>query len=462
MFRFLFDIDTWQELKESLTKNKLRTVITMIGVWWGILLLIGLLGSAKGIENKFSVQFGDYATNSVFIWGQSTSMAFKGYQEGRFPRLKFSHLEKIKNQVRGIKFLLPRNARDAQVVRGVQYASFTMSGDFPLLDQIQKKNLIAGRFINQSDINESKKVAVISDDVFKQLFDADEDAIGDFIKINEINYTVVGVFEQGDFDFGGQLHIPFTTFQKVYNQGDNIGWITVTGENGFDIRQLEKDVKLVLKNLNYVHPDDNRAFGSFNLGELFERFEGFLMGMQFLTWFVGIATLIAGVFAIGNILLITVKERTKEIGIRRAIGATPFEIKRQIVIESIFLTIIAGIFGIYPPAFVAQVVAFAFGLAASSIFPALIMGIFSKRINSSGAITGMITGLLFTLSYIIFFKFIAPDFNNSDYWFLGISPEGIGIIGMLVNFFFAIAISLITKAPPEEIKNLVDKIRQPG
>ena len=367
MFRFLFDIDTWQELKESLTKNKLRTVITMIGVWWGILLLIGLLGSAKGIENKFSVQFGDYATNSVFIWGQSTSMAFKGYQEGRFPRLKFSHLEKIKNQVRGIKFLLPRNARDAEVVRGVQYASFTMSGDFPLLDQIQKKNLIAGRFINQSDINETKKVAVISEDVFKQLFDADEEAIGDFIKINEISYKVVGVFEQGDFDFGGQLHIPFTTFQKVYNQGDNIGWITVTGEDGFDIRQLEKDVKLVLKNLNYVHPDDNRAFGSFNLGELFERFEGFLMGMQFLTWFVGIATLIAGVFAIGNILLITVKERTKEIGIRRAIGATPFEIKRQIVIESIFLTIIAGIFGIISGGWILIAMDYSFGSGPDSV-----------------------------------------------------------------------------------------------
>ena len=367
MFRFLFDIDTWQELKESLTKNKLRTVITMIGVWWGILLLIGLLGSAKGIENKFSVQFGDYATNSVFIWGQSTSMAFKGYQEGRFPRLKFSHLEKIKNQVRGIKFLLPRNARDAQVVRGVQYASFTMSGDFPLLDQIQKKNLIAGRFINQSDINETKKVAVISDDVFKQLFDADEEAIGDFIKINEISYKVVGVFEQGDFDFGGQLHIPFTTFQKVYNQGDNIGWITVTGEDGFDIRQLEKDVKLVLKNLNYVHPEDNRAFGSFNLGELFERFEGFLMGMQFLTWFVGIATLIAGVFAIGNILLITVKERTKEIGIRRAIGATPFEIKRQIVIESIFLTIIAGIFGIISGGWILIAMDYSYGGGPDSV-----------------------------------------------------------------------------------------------
>ena len=367
MFRFLLDIDTWQELKESLTKNKLRTVITMIGVWWGILLLIGLLGSAKGIENKFSVQFGDYATNSVFIWGQSTSKAFKGYQQGRSPRLKFSQLEKIKNQVKGIKFLLPRNARQARVVRGVQYAYFTLSGDFPLLDQIQKKDLIAGRFINQSDIDDSKKVVVISDEVYKQLFDANESAIGDFIKINDINHKVVGLFESGDFDFGGELHIPFSTFQNVYNQGDNIGWITVTGENGFDIRQIEKDVKLVLKNLNYVHPDDNRAFGSFNLGELFERFEGFLMGMQFLTWFVGIATLIAGVFAIGNILLITVKERTKEIGIRRAIGATPFEIKRQIVLESIFLTLIAGILGIISGGWILIAVDYAYGSGPNSV-----------------------------------------------------------------------------------------------
>ena len=367
MFRFLFDKDTWQELRESLTKNKLRTIITMIGVWWGILLLIGLLGSAKGIENKFSVQFGDYATNSVFIWGQTTSKAFKGFQQGRYPGLKLSQLEKIKNQVKGIKFLLPRNARDAQVVRGVQYDNFGITGDFPLLDEIQKKNLIRGRFIDQLDINDSKKVAVISDDVYKQLFAVDENAIGEFIKINDISYKVVGVFEQGDFDFGGDLHIPFTTFQKVYNQGDNIGWITVTGEQGFEIRQIEKDVKLALKNLNYVHPDDNRAFGSFNLGELFDRFEGFLKGMQFLTWFVGIATLIAGVFAIGNILLITVKERTKEIGIRRAIGATPFEIKRQIILESIFLTIIAGIFGIISGGWILIALDYAYGSGPDSI-----------------------------------------------------------------------------------------------
>tara|TARA_B100001175_G_C19468270_1_gene620311 strand:+ start:58 stop:1296 length:1239 start_codon:yes stop_codon:yes gene_type:complete len=346
MFRFLFDIDTWQELSESLTKNKIRTIITMIGVWWGILLLIALLGSARGIENKFNVQFGDYATNSVFIWGQSTSKPFKGYQEGRAPRLKFSHLDKIKNNVQGIKVLLPRNQRQTQVVRGILYAGFGVIGDFPLLDKVQKKNLTNGRFINQNDIDQNKKVAVISTDAYEQLFEKDENAIGEYIEIDDINYKVVGVFKQGDFDFGGQIHIPFTTFQKVYNQGDNIGWIMVTGEEGYDILKVEKDVKLVLKNLNYVHPDDNRAFGSFNLGELFKRFEGFLLGMQFLTWFVGIATLIAGVFAIGNILLITVKERTKEIGIRRAIGATPFEIRRQIVLESVVLTTIAGILGI--------------------------------------------------------------------------------------------------------------------
>ena len=367
MFRFLFDIDTWQELSESLTKNKIRTVITMVGVWWGILLLIALLGSARGIENKFNVQFGDYATNSVFIWGQSTSMPFKGYQEGRVPRLKFSHIEKIRNNVQGIKFLLPRNSRDAQVVRGISYAGFGVIGDFPLLDKIQKKNMKSGRFLNQNDIEQTKKVAVISTDAYEQLFEKGENAIGEYIEIDDISFKVIGVFKQGDFDFGGQIHIPFTTFQKVYNQGDNIGWMTVTGQDGYDILQVEKDVKLTLKNLNFVHPDDNRAFGSFNLGELFKRFEGFLLGMQFLTWFVGIATLIAGVFAIGNILLITVKERTKEIGIRRAIGATPFEIRRQIVLESVVLTTIAGILGIISGGWILMAVDAAVGQGPDSV-----------------------------------------------------------------------------------------------
>jgi putative ABC transport system permease protein len=232
------------------------------------------------------------------------------------------------------------------VVRKFLSGNFTVAGDYPLFDKVQKKKMLNGRFINQNDIDDNKKVAVISEDIYKQLFNKDEQAIGEYIEINSINFTVIGVFEQGNIGMGDQIHIPFTTFQQIYNQGEQIGFMMITGKPEFDILQIEEDAKLLLRNLHRVHPEDKRAFGSFNLGEQFARVTGFLTGMQFLTWFVGIATLIAGVFAIGNILLITVKERTKEIGVRRALGATPFEIKRQIVVEAVFLTLVAGIMGI--------------------------------------------------------------------------------------------------------------------
>lgn len=348
MFRFLFDRDTWQEVSDSLSKNKLRSILTMVGVWWGILLLIGLLGSARGLENSFNRLFGSFATNSVFVWGQSTSMPFKGFQEGKQVRLTLSDAKKIEENVEGIEFVLPRNQTRATVTRNFLSGSFQMAGDYPLLDQLQKKKLIHGRFINQNDIDDNKKVVAISEDAYKQLFVKDELAIGEYVEINSINFKVVGLFENGNVNMGPStdMHIPFTTFQQIYNRGDRIGWLMITGKPEFDIRQIEEDAKLLLKNLNNIHPEDKRAFGSFNLGKEFAKITGFLTGMQFLTWFVGIATLIAGVFAIGNILLITVKERTKEIGVRRALGATPFEIKRQIVVEAVFLTLVAGIFGI--------------------------------------------------------------------------------------------------------------------
>jgi len=349
MIKFLFDRDTWQEVIDSMSKNKLRTIITMVGVWWGILLLIALLGAARGIENSFNRQFSDFATNSMFIWGQSTSKPFKGFQEGRFVRLKLSDARRLQENIEGIEFVVPRNQRSSFVVRNMLSGTFGIAGDYPLLDVVQKKKLVKGqgRFINQTDMDNNRKVAVISEDIYKQLFEKDEDPFGKFIRINDINFKVIGVFEVSPF--GGpqtDIHIPFSTFQQIYNQGDNIGWMMITGKPQFDIKQLEEDIKLSLRNMHKIHPEDKRAFGSFNLGDMFKSIVSFLKGMQFLTWFVGIATLIAGVFAIGNILLITVKERTKEIGVRRALGATPFEIKRQIVIEAVFLTMIAGLMGI--------------------------------------------------------------------------------------------------------------------
>ena len=348
MLRFLIDRDTWQEVFDSFSKNKLRSILTMVGVWWGILLLIGLLGSARGLENSFNRLFGDFATNSVFVWGQSTSKPFKGFQEGKQVNLTLSDAKKIEENVVGIEFVLPRSQQSTSITKNFLSGNFQMAGDYPLLDKLQKKKLIHGRFINQNDIDNKKKIAVISEDAYKQLFEKDQNAIGEYIEINGINFKVVGMFETGNMNMGPStdIHIPFTTFQQIYNRGDRIGWMMITGKPEYDIKQIEEDAKLLLKNLNNIHPDDTQAFGSFNLGKEFKKVTGFLTGMQFLTWFVGIATLIAGVFAIGNILLITVKERTKEIGVRRALGATPFEIKRQIVVEAVFLTLVAGVFGI--------------------------------------------------------------------------------------------------------------------
>ena len=348
MIKFLFDIDTWQELYDSISKNKLRTIVTIFGVGFGIFLLIVLLGSARGMENSFNKLFGSFATNSVFVWGQNTSKPFKGFQEGRRVQLSLTDAKKVEENIEGVEFVVPRNQNRADVVRNFLSGSFTVNGDYPLLDRVQKKKLVHGRFINQNDIDHNKKVIVISEDVYKQLFEKDKNPIGEFVQINTINFMIIGMFENGNVNVGptSDMHIPFTTFQQIYNEGDKIGWMMITGKPEYDIKQIEEDAKLLLKNLNKIHPKDKRAFGSFNLGNEYAKITGFLTGMQFLTWFVGIATLIAGVFSIGNILLITVKERTKEIGVRRALGATPLEIKSQIIIEAVSLSLIASIIGV--------------------------------------------------------------------------------------------------------------------
>ncbi|WCC43209.1 ABC transporter permease [Tenacibaculum finnmarkense] len=361
--KFLFDSDTWQEIYGSIRKNKVRTVITIIGVLWGIFLLVVLLGASRGMENSFKKIFGNFATNSVFVWTQSTDRPFKGFQKGRRFLPTLTDVKILKKEFKEIKLLAPRSQSNGQIVKGFKSGSFQISGDYPILDQVQKKNLIYGRFLNQNDILSKAKVTVIAEDIYKQLFEKGEKPIGEYIKINNINYKVIGVYKESssvNFD-GACAYIPFTTFQQVYNMGDKIHWMMITANEGVDIKQLEKDVLLTLKNLHKVHPDDKKAFGSVNLGVEIAKFTGFLTGMQFLTWFVGIATLIAGVFAIGNILLITVKERTKEIGIRRALGATPKSIRQQIVLESVFLTTIAGMLGIILGALVLYLIDMAFG-----------------------------------------------------------------------------------------------------
>ena len=361
--KIIFDRDTWQEIFGSIQKNKVRTIITVIGVLWGIFIYITLSGSAKGLDNGFEREFENIAMNSMFVWAQSTSLPYEGFKTGRNPQLKLKDAQTLRNNVPEIQFIAPRNVRGvfdgtsgSQIVRGTKSGTYNVYGDFPEYTKIATKKIYnGGRFINQSDIDDARKVCVIGERTQKELFEADEEPVGKFVRIDDIYFQIIGVHKYvqgGGFESDGDVFIPFATFRKLYNTGENVEWFTIAAYDDADVIQVEKDVKQTLKRIHRVSPKDERAFGSFNLGEVFNRIMGFARGMTFLSIIVGIATIIAGVIGIGNILLISVKERTKELGVRRALGATPAEVRMQIILESVFLTTVAGIFGIVLGAFV--------------------------------------------------------------------------------------------------------------
>ena len=359
--KVLFDRDTWQEIFGSISKNKTRTVITVIGVLWGIFIYIALSGAAKGLDNGFERQFENIAMNSMFVWAQRTSIPYEGFKIGRSVELKLSDIEVLKKRVPEIEFIAPRNARGVfggsspLVVRNNKSSNYNIYGDFPVYTKIATKKIYkGGRFINEEDIKYKRKVCVIGERTQTELFEKDEEPIGEYIRINDIYFQVVGVHKfvpGGGFESDGDIFIPFETYRQIYNSGDNVQWFTIAAYDDADVVKVEKDIKATLKRIHRVSPEDERAFGGFNLGEIFNKIVGFSKGMTLLSLIVGIATIIAGVIGIGNILLISVKERTKELGVRRALGATPSEVRNQIIVESVFLTVIAGILGIILGAF---------------------------------------------------------------------------------------------------------------
>ena len=352
----IFDADTWDEIFESISKNRTRTIITTIGVFWGIFIYIALAGSATGLENGFDDAFSGLSKNSMGVWVQSTSIPYKGFEEGRRFPFRLSDVDYLRDRVPEIEYISPGLQAGAfsgsppRVTRGIKSDNFNLFGNFPIQANISVIKIYdGGRFINDEDIKYERKVAVIGEGTQERLFDQGEDPIGEYIIINDVNFKVVGVekFSEGQgFGSDSDITIPYTTFARMYNRGDRFGFMFLSGYDYVNPKYLEETVLDNLKVLKTVSPEDDRAFGTFNIGSLFESIIKFTSGMIFLSLVVGIATIFAGVIGIGNIMLIAVKERTNELGIRRALGATPGQVKVQIVLESVFLTIIAGIIGI--------------------------------------------------------------------------------------------------------------------
>ncbi len=360
--RELFSKDTWQEIFGSIKKNKTRTTITMIGVLWGIFIYIVLSGAAKGLDNGFERAFESISSNSLFIWGQYTSMPYNGFKARRSVQLKTSDVIALKKKVPEIEFIAPRNVRGifgssgGDVVRGSKSGTYAIYGEYPEYIKIAATKVFdGGRFINDVDMKQKRKVCIIGQRTLEELFEIEENPIGKFISINNISFKVVGVHkfvQGGGFGDDGDIYIPFVTFKDLFNTGDNVGFFMMSAFKDADIVQVEKNVKSVLKDLKNINPKDKEALGAFNLGKVFNDTINFVNGLSFLSIIVGIASILAGVIGIGNILLISVKERTNEIGIRRAVGATPSQVRNQILTESVFLTLISGIIGIILGTFV--------------------------------------------------------------------------------------------------------------
>jgi putative ABC transport system permease protein len=352
----MFDRDRWQEIYSTLSKNKVRTILTAFGVFWGIFMLIIMLGSGNGLKNGVQNGFKDFATNSFFTWTQRTSIPYKGFKQGRGFNYNNEDIKAIIDNVPEADIVAPRNqlgnyGGNNNVNFGLKTGSFTVYGDYPEIFKIQSYTILEGRKLNKIDENEKRKIAVVGTMVKKVLFGDSLNPIGKNIEINGVFFQVVGVFKSNQSSDRGEedastIFVPFSTFQSAFNYGNVVGWFAITSKPDIPASVVEKKVIALLKERHSIHPDDRQAVGHFNLEEEFNKMNGLFAGIDLLIWIVGIGTLFAGVIGVSNIMLIIIKERINEIGVRRAIGAPPSDIMKQIMLESVVLTTIAGYFGL--------------------------------------------------------------------------------------------------------------------
>lgn len=348
-----FDLDTYKEILDTITRNKSRSLLTGFGVFWGVFMLIVLMGGGQGLKEFLQANFSGFATNTAVIWAQNTTKPYKGFNKGRSWQMDEKDLERLRQRMPELDVVTPLlfGGRKNVVFADKSFSGSTqgVNSDYA---KVSVPKMFYGRYINDMDVRQQRKVCVIGKQIYKNLFPGGGDPCGKTVRVDSTYYTVVGVdYRSGNgVNLGGQadetITLPQSVLRTAYNRGTAVDIIAVTGKKGAVMSKLSQRMREIIARTHSIDPTDEKGIMVFNTEVLFQMLDNLFNGVNFLIWLVGIGTLLAGAIGVSNIMMVTVKERTTEIGIRRAIGATPRMILSQIISESIILTLVAGMSGI--------------------------------------------------------------------------------------------------------------------
>lgn len=345
----MFDLDKWQEIFATIRKNKLRTVLTAFAVMWGVFMLVILLGASTGLEKGVYHTFSDDAINSIWVYSGKTSMAYKGLKPGRDIQFKTEDFENVRNLIDGVEYATARYmVWNAEVTFGDDFSTYPLRAVNPDHQFLENTIIESGRFLNPDDLASGRKVAVIGKDIVDDLF-GETNPLGEYVNVYGIPFKVVGVFEDtGNAREQRYIYVPLTSGQQVFGAGDDIQMFMVT-TGSLTLPQtmrMSNEIDQMLRRKHTIHPDDQSAIHVSNNNEEFKEITDIMSAIRIFVWIIGIFTIIAGIVGVSNIMSIVVKERTKEIGIRKALGAGPASVVFLILQESVFITAIAGYLGL--------------------------------------------------------------------------------------------------------------------
>lgn len=362
----IFDSDQWEEIFDSLSRNRSRTFLTAFGIFWGIFMLILLMGGGNGLKSMLAQNFAGFASNSGFMVSNATSQPYKGFSRGREWHIELEDVERVKQCIPQIDVCTPtlRNW-GSNAVADDHSMRVQLTGEYPEYTKVDNPKIRHGRALNDVDNLQHRKVCVVGKRIVEELFPSlgkDGNPCGRLIQIDNVYYTIVGVSGKGEggISIGGNattsVHLPYTTMQQMYNRGKNVDILCLTAKSQYKMTDVQYKVEDLLKRQHYISPDDTQALVKINTEAVFSMVDNLFTGVSILVWMIGLGTLISGAIGVSNIMIVTVKERTTEIGIRRAIGATARDILSMIMSESIVLTLIAGMSGITFAVFVLNLI----------------------------------------------------------------------------------------------------------